>query len=90
MSSERFENYWIGPICDTAAAEHHNIQAGEYMLALPKAFPYQTLDPVPINGHSDVFFGDCETQSRRIPVVGSGQDRKQGITGLNADTERPT
>jgi hypothetical protein len=52
------------------------------MLALSKAFPYQTLDPVPINGPSDVFFGDCETQSRRIPVVGSGQDREQGITGL--------
>jgi len=59
------------------------------VLALPKAFPYQTLDPVPINGHSDVFLGNCDTEARHIPVIGSGQDREQRITGLKRVLKDP-
>ena len=55
----------------------------------PEAFPHQTLDPVPVNGHSDILFGDGEAQSPALPVVGSSQHREQGVTGLRRVLKDP-
>ena len=72
---------------------HHEIHSREFMLAQTEAFTRQTFNPIAFMGASNVFLGDCKTDTgmpQRIQAAENGNLRRASPLWLLEDESEMT